>query len=295
MKFTPRILSENVNISRTSPLREFFILLGGILGVLVAVYLLLGFAWDSMVDRIPDRIDLTFERYFGKAAAGKGCSFPRAEPAVQSLLDDLAALQWADRRFTVRLVSDKEVNAVALPGDTILVYTGLLEKIDSENELAMVLAHELGHFFRRDHLRGLGRGAVLVILSAAVLGGDSSGTDLLQRVLLTTDLKYSRKQEEYADKFALALLNKKYGHVSGATAFFEKASRKERAGICSRFFMTHPLSRYRVEALRRLIEEQGLPAGKLKPLSPEMVTEIKGVDQGAISRDEGMYRSHGVL
>ncbi len=42
----------------------------------------------------------------------------------------------------------------------MVVFTGLLEKMTSENELAFVLAHELGHYDHRDHLRGLGRAAL---------------------------------------------------------------------------------------------------------------------------------------
>ena len=46
------------------------------------------------------------------------------------------------------------MNAVALPGGNIVVFAGLLKEIKSENELAMILGHELGHFAHRDHLRG---------------------------------------------------------------------------------------------------------------------------------------------
>jgi predicted Zn-dependent protease len=52
-------------------------------------------------------------------------------------------------KINVYLMENEEINAVALPGGNIVVFTGLVAQVESENELAMVLAHEMGHFTHR--------------------------------------------------------------------------------------------------------------------------------------------------
>jgi len=68
-----------------------------------------------------------------------------------------------------------------------------------------VLAHELGHFANRDHLKGLGRGLILWIISAGILGQDNAITDLAGRSLIGVQMKFSQAQETKADLFALEL------------------------------------------------------------------------------------------
>ena len=57
MKFIPKELNKNVNISKRAPIKDFFILLGGILGVLVCIYIILGFAVDFLAPRIPPALE----------------------------------------------------------------------------------------------------------------------------------------------------------------------------------------------------------------------------------------------
>jgi Zn-dependent protease with chaperone function len=61
--------------------------------------------------------------------------------------------------YKVSVHDQATVNAVALPGGNIIVFKGLLTELKSENEVAMILAHELGHYAHRDHLHGIGQGA----------------------------------------------------------------------------------------------------------------------------------------
>jgi Zn-dependent protease with chaperone function len=89
-----------------------------------------------------------------------------ATRTLQALVDRLqtqcAALPY---QITVHVQPSTAVNAAALPGGHMLVFSGLLTEMRSENELAFVLAHELGHYAHRDHLRGLGRALVLMAAS----------------------------------------------------------------------------------------------------------------------------------
>src|SRR4030095_7690097 len=92
--------------------------------------------------------------------------------AVQALVDRLAA-HWSDCPYAFRagVLDEPDPNALALPRGTILVARGLRARVASENELAQVLGHELGHYRARDHLRGLGRGLAAQFVLSAI--GDS--------------------------------------------------------------------------------------------------------------------------
>ncbi len=267
MKYTPRRITENVNVSKTSPVREFFTLLLGILAFLVGLYLLLGLVVDLVAPRISTRLE--------DRLAGLFVSFYAAEEMeslerdrLQALLDDLtAAGGHQDRAYQVHVVPDPLVNAVAVPGGHIILYAGLLDQVASENELAMILGHELGHFANRDHLKGLGRGLVLVALSAAILGVDSKASQMLQSLLVTTDMRFSRKQELLADAWGLELLVRKYGHAGGATDFFERVHEAEKGRRVAYLFATHPYPEKRVRSLEMFIREREIPVGETVPFS----------------------------
>jgi Zn-dependent protease with chaperone function len=74
-----------------------------------------------------------------------------------------------DMQYKIHIIPDPRINAMALPGGNIVVFSALIKETGSENELAFVLAHELGHFANRDHLRGLGRRLLLLTASAALI------------------------------------------------------------------------------------------------------------------------------
>lgn len=197
----------------------------------------------------------------------------RAQATLNQLLDrletNLPPEQHRDRDYRVLFVPQKIVNALALPGDTIVIYQGLVAQAESENELMMVLRHELGHFANRDHLRGLGQALVLRLAIASIFG-DVGG---LQAVLVSgaeafSRSQYSQSQELQADEFGIDLLQATYGHVAGATDFFARLDRKRGANIA--FLSTHPAPGNRVAQLQRIIEERGYPVRERSPLPPSL-------------------------
>jgi predicted Zn-dependent protease len=149
-------------------------------------------------------------------------------------------------------------NAMALPGGLILVTDGLLDRVGSENELAFVLGHELGHFHNRDHLRRLGRGMVYGLLMAALTGGDPS----LDPATFAGDLAnrgFDREHERQADHFGLSLLQAEYGHVDGSWNFFESLLAEESDKILIIYLSTHPANATRIQELKIFAKEKGWP------------------------------------
>jgi predicted Zn-dependent protease len=262
VKYNPRELKGNVNVSPASPVREFFLLLGGIIGICLLIYTVLGFAVDLVVSRLPIEIEDKLAGLFSSMYETGEKS--EAAERLQQMLDGLvnhipqeSMPAGSASDFKVHLVSHSQVNAMAFPGRNIVVFSGLIKEASSENELAFVLAHELGHYANRDHLKGFGRSLVLLAASATLLGADSSATNLIMNSLLKVEMKFSQKQETAADLWALDILSRKYGHVSGATDFFAKMAQKEGRGRIRYYFTTHPYPGSRVKRLRNRIKEKG--------------------------------------
>ncbi len=265
MKYTPKLLTKNVNTSTVHPLREFAILTGGILGALIVTYVLLGFVLEwVVVPRIPQSV----ERSLGKLFLGTYAVEDSPERQyLQSILDRLVEHEPSQTLdFQLHVEESPMVNAMALPGGHIVLYRGLLDRVESENELAMILAHELGHFAERHHLKGLGRGLVLLVLSATLLGDQSGITQFLQDSLATVEFRFSQRQEQQVDEFGLHLLQRTYHHVAGATDFFARIQKEEPGSPLSYFFASHPSPANRVDLLNELIVKAHYPVGEKTPL-----------------------------
>ena len=265
MKFTPKEIKGNVNVSPTSPIKELFVLLGGILAIVLGIYIVLGFAVDLALPHLPPEIEeslgLLYSKPFG--IAGETPESRR----IQALLDMLVQDQQDEkRRYDAVIVNSPHVNAFAVPGGKIVVFSTLLEEVESENELAFVLAHELGHFVNRDHMRNLGRGLVLLTLAAVLLGEDSSVTQFILNSLTNVEMKFSQRQERAADRRAVDLLNERYGHIGGATDFMKRIARAEKRGRFQYYFKSHPHPSDRIRALQDYISEKNYQEGETAPL-----------------------------
>lgn len=266
MKFTPKEIKTNVNISPTSPVKDFFELVIKILGLILAMYILLGFAVDYIVPRISTDTELKLGKLFSSKLEKKKRT--HVELQLQQILDKLIKRCKGLPPFTykVYVTESKDANALALPGGNIVVLSALLKETESENELAMVLAHELGHFYYRDHLRGLGRTLVFLLISSALFGSDSSMAKVVSNAATNVEMRFSQTQEQAADLYGLDLLNKMYGNAAGATDFFEKMSRKEKLWPIFYIFASHPYSGDRVGALKKAIKNKGYIIGQKTPL-----------------------------
>ena len=267
MKYTPKLPRKNVNVSRTSPLTDFFVLAFAALAIVVGIYVLMGFAVDWMIPRISVDLEKKMARPFLNAIKGKPGSTQaeeRLQMMIQALQKRCTALPYT---FQVHVRESQTANAAAFPGGHLIVFTGLLENIASENELQFILAHEMGHYANRDHLRGLGRALVLMAVSTVLFGADSGAGDMLGSALNLTELKFSRKQETTADEYALDVLNCYYGHVGGCVDFFEKMPREQDPGRYGHYFSTHPENRKRIDHILTIAKEKGYGFGDKNPLS----------------------------
>jgi len=263
MTFAPRLPDESVNISDTHPLREALVLVTGVLVVGFVAVLVLGWFLDRVLAFIPPSWEARVFESIGAGMAGTDEEDPRSAD-LQALLDRLAA-RWpeAPYAFRISIAENDAPNAFAVPGGLVLVTSGFLERVESENELAFVLAHELGHFHNRDHIQSLGRGIAIALVWMAVGQSEGGGASLMQLGQLLGARRFDREQESEADAFGLEIVYREYGHVEGADGFFAKlpdAEPGEAGGIekeLAGYLSTHPVSESRIEALAALARERG--------------------------------------
>jgi predicted Zn-dependent protease len=154
--------------------------------------------------------------------------------------------------FSPRVVESEAVNAFALPGGPIVVYTGLLREAESAEQLAGVLAHEMAHVTRRHGLERIAQ-SLGVVAAIQLLFGDVSGVMAVAVEVLRAGAvnSYSREQEHEADMDAVARM-RKAGLDPGALAdFFELLAKKEgQLPSVLRWLGTHPDLAQRVEDVR---------------------------------------------
>jgi Zn-dependent protease with chaperone function len=140
--------------------------------------------------------------------------------ALMGLLTRLAPDEIEDPPLTLDVIDGSTVNAFALPGNHIVVFRGLIEKAGSGNEVAGVLAHELGHLDLRHPMQNaiqqVGLGAVMTML----LGGSDAGA--VGQVLV--GLTYTRRMEAAADARGVALLEAAGLRADGLASFFRRLS-----------------------------------------------------------------------
>jgi Zn-dependent protease with chaperone function len=158
-------------------------------------------------------------------------------------------------------VSSEEIaNAYALPGGVIHITKGMLSELKTQNELAFIIGHELGHFKNKDHLKGLGHS--LVLLSLALLIDDDYS--ILGHTLSAGGAKYSQSAELHSDKVGLELLNCAYGSVTDATKTFERMG--EGHDDWEFFLASHPNFDTRVEKMKEMIEKENMDTSKASPV-----------------------------
>lgn len=183
----------------------------------------------------------------------KVISNPFIDSQLQLLVEPLVnAVENKDFKFNFSIIKDPTLNAFALPGGTIIIHSGLIEKSENQNEVLGVLAHEISHVTRRHHLRGIINNLGLLTIARGFLG-DVAGisTDLITVGVSLESLKYSRNYEREADKSGYELMIRAQKDPQGMISFFEKLE-KEHSGLeMADFLSTHPDTKERILNLKQ--------------------------------------------
>lgn len=257
MRFIAKKPKEGINVSDVHPLAEAATLVAGLTAIFVGIALLLIFLIELVLFFVPAETEAKlFSGWLPEDVVTVGTENEQ-KLRTQTLVDQLSG-HWTDAPYEFRVEIDQSdtANAMALPGGLIVVTQGLLDEVESENELAFVLGHELGHFRNRDHLRALGRGVVISLFFAVITGNDVAGLGIKAADL--TLRGFSRGQETKADEFGLAVVQAEYGHVNQASRLFERWAEEygDESAFVS-YLSTHPQPGDRADKLREIARRDG--------------------------------------
>lgn len=247
--------------------RTFFVLA---LGSLAAVIVLLWAGSDRLAQAVVERIPLEWEQALGEAAQAQflaSQSVVKDGPAVAAVEEITGRLSGQVQNnpysFRVTVVRSDTVNAFALPGGYVVVFTGLLKKAERPEEVAGVLGHEVSHVLLRHGLSRIVKTAGVVAVAGILLGGQPGGGLVRQLAVELLTLKFSREQETEADLNGLRLLSRARIDPAGMAAFFERLSEQDKFQI--EMLSTHPMSAGRAERLKR--EAAALPGREPEPFT----------------------------
>lgn len=229
-------------------------------------------------------IPQSVERRLGSALVGdfgnRTCNSAAGEAALLKLVDRLGP---EAHQAEIRVVNVPIVNAVALPGGHVLLFDGLVRKAASPDEVAGVLAHELGHVANRDVLAALIRQLGLSV----VLGGLNGDVGGWLNTLLAAG--YSRGAESNADGYAIDMLRQAHVSPLATAGFFQRLAVVERgaprASAVLGYMSSHPMS----DTRRKRFADSARKDGSDRPaLTPEEWKALRNIcrDDPDVSKTE---------
>ncbi len=163
--------------------------------------------------------------------------------------------------FTIKVIDDDTINAMALPGGFFYVNSGLILAADDESEMAGAMAHEIAHVAARHITRTMTRAQLvnLMMIPASIVAGPGIGGYIGGQAanfgIPLAFLKFSRGFEAEADYLGLQYMYKTGYDPNGLVTIFEKigALEKKKPGVLAKAFSDHPQTPDRVEKSQKAI------------------------------------------
>ena len=199
-------------------------------------------------------------------------------------------------KYSVKVIDNKDINAFTLPNGQIYVYKGLIDFSNSDDELAAVLAHEIGHNARMHALRGeaksrklswAGLAAMLMALGAG--GRNGAGIAQMSQYLLIGIMNgYGVEYEKEADQAAIHELSKTSYNPAAIVTFMQRLAMEEKGHpeIELGIFRTHPPSEERAEAAKAEMTNKGLIFNPRNVTGGRLAKVIESADRFAIQRGD---------
>lgn len=231
-------------------------------------------------------------------AAQKGVLLPNSHPSVQRVREIARQLipqagRWNQNtqrwQWEVSVIDSPEVNAFVMPGGKIVVFTGIMNRLHlTDDEIAVVLGHEIAHVLREHGRERLAKSTVTSAGSrllgfglSAILGIDPSVTDAAAGVGANLAiLKFSRQDETEADLVGMDVAARAGFDPRAGIALWQKMGMVNKEGGFQ-WLSTHPAGKTRIAEMKEKLPQvmplyartQGKPVSKLPPYT----TNVKGI------------------
>ena len=212
----------------------------GVMAILVSVYFLV-VPWAA--EKMAKSVSTSTEEQFGNAVYDALLVSARDDKESGILLNEFFRAMKVETPYNIRLtvVNSDIVNAFALPGGHIVVYTGLLYQLQTYPELAALLSHEFTHVNNKHATRSIFRQLGSRNCLSLLLGNFGSVTPvLINQAERFKSLKYSRSLEKEADMEGLSILVNRKIDPAGFPALFSRLKNAAGEQVLPEFLASHP-------------------------------------------------------
>lgn len=255
------------------------VVLGGVFGV------------PALADQLAPLVPLRIERLLGEAVdaqarklldkgadgafeCGAGAGETAGRDALARMTAKLSGAAALQLPLDVKVIRRGETNAVALPGGRIYVFQGLIDRAESADEVAGVIAHEVGHVANRDGTRSILQAAGLSFLFGMLLGDFVGGGAVVIGAKAVLQSSYSREVEAAADRYAVELIGRAGGDPRALGTILSRLAGANHPGVD--IFSDHPDTKLRL----KLIEDLKPAAAPHSLLEPSEWAALKRICAG---------------
>jgi Zn-dependent protease with chaperone function len=262
------LLARHVDRTGATHRRQRHAVIGWTIVATVALVAVSYWGVPAIADRLAPVVPLAAERRMGdavnmqvrnqldtrNAGAAFECGNGEAEKAGRTALDKV--VKRLEGAASLRLplhstvIRRPEANALALPGGQIYIFRGLIEKADNADEVAGVIAHEIGHVANRDGTKGVLQGAGLSFLFGMLLGDFVGGGAVVLAAKTVLQSSYSREAESAADRYAAYLMKKAQGDTRALATMLDKIGGATEPGM--KILLDHPETKARIAAINHI-------------------------------------------
>jgi Zn-dependent protease with chaperone function len=268
--FAAAIDVQAIHVDRTGALRrrQRRSVIGWSVAATVSLVLVAYFGIPAIASRLTPLVPPALERKLGdavdmqtramldtrSAGAGFECGTADSEKAggatLGHMIGRLEAAAGLPVPLSVTVVRRDEANAIALPGGHIYVFQGLVTKAETPDEVAGVIAHEIGHVAHRDGTQSVLQAGGLSFLFGMLLGDFVGGGAVVMAARTVLQSSYSREAEASADAYGTTLMTKAHGDGRALATMLAKIGGATEPGMT--ILLDHPETKARVAAINRL-------------------------------------------
>ena len=231
--------------------------------------------------RMGEAVEAQVLELFGNGRAPRVCGVGGpGKAALDRLVERLAVHADLPGPLKVDVLDTPVVNAFALPGGRIFLFRPVIERAANPDEVAGVIAHEIGHVTNRDAMRAMIQESAVAVLVGLLVGDVTGGTSvaLLGKMMLGS--AYSREKEREADAVSVRLMQAAGADPGALTLFFRRLLPLEGASRSPLdVFRSHPVTRERIATVEEAA--RAAPPPRAPILDGEEWAALRAICRGA--------------
>lgn len=241
--------------------------------LLISYFFIIPYIGEKSIEIIPE----SYDQKLGDTVFQESIYAEKIDENKTKIVNDFAKeLKFShDKPLNFTIIESDEVNAFALPNGEIVIFTGIIKKMNSYEELVALIGHEATHIHHRHSMKMLGRNLAGYIFISTILG-DANGimTAIGENAHALTSLSYSRHYEENADNGAFNTLKINKINPKGMLDLFQTLENENKNSIIPEFISTHPITQNRIANTHNLIKENPYSYNE-NPTLKKLFLEIK--------------------